>query len=194
MWERCQQLTAHPKTHNSVHSEWMCVCESSLSARGVKCRSRNLKNTTAVVFSLLLGTICPSQNKLFMYLFWSKTVDFYMLTAEPRHVLCSVLWLSGKHDCYLSCSVLYIYIFFWMSNALFQITIEWPSLFLKVNFNRDIRKTWFKHFNLWLAYLKRDELIYFVIFIYLFFLHSTGSWCIVRMPVLSKLILVQFFR
>ncbi len=74
----------------------LSVCESSLSARGVKCRSGNLKNTTAVVFSLLLGTICPSQNKLFMYLFWSKTVDFYMLTAEARHVLCSVLWLSGK--------------------------------------------------------------------------------------------------
>lgn len=76
----------------------LSVCVNSLSARGVKCRSGNLNNTTAVVFSLLLGMICPSQNKLYllMYLFLSKTVDFYMLTAEARHVLCSVLWLNGK--------------------------------------------------------------------------------------------------
>lgn len=119
-----------------------CMCEQSVSKRSKVGRSGNLKNTTAVVFSLLRWMIFPSQNKLnlLMYLFLSKTVDFYMLTAEAdMFCVLSYGWVA-KHDCCLSCSVLYLFFFFWMSNTLFPITIEWPSLFLKVHFNRYKKK------------------------------------------------------
>lgn len=114
----------------------LSVCVSSLSARGVKCVDLEIWRTLQLWFS-----VCFSEwsDKVFVNVF-ILIKDRGFLYADRRDQTCFVFCLMVEHDCCLSCSVLYIFFFFWMSNALFQITIEWPRLFLKVHFNRDIRK------------------------------------------------------